>query len=341
MSEAPTFWYSRPGLASWALSPAALAYGAVTGRRMSAKAAYRACVPVICIGNFIAGGAGKTPTAIALAKVARAQGHEPGFLSRGYGGTVSGAHRVDRHSDTARMVGDEALLLAAHGATVVSSDRVTGAKALELAGVSLIIMDDGFQNPFLHKDFTLAVVDSTRAIGNGFVHPAGPLRAPLRTQLARASAVLIVGKSQGSVAVVRQAARMAKPVITGLLQVPNPTRWSGVKVLAYCGIGDPDKFFRSLEAVGATIVNRSVFPDHHPYSAAECDALLQQAADLNAALATTEKDKVRLAGAGERHTQLHEQSFALPIEMAFENPRRAHGIIENAFEAFEKRVHAA
>ncbi len=340
ISDTPTFWYEKPGLAAWALSPAALAYGAVTGRRMSAKSGHAARIPVICIGNFIAGGAGKTPTAIALSRVAAAKGLTPGFLSRGYGGTVTGAHRVDRHADTARMVGDEALLLAAHGTTVVSADRVAGAKVLEAAGVSLIIMDDGFQNPSLHKDFTLAVVDSTRSIGNGFVHPAGPLRAPLRTQLAKASAVLVVGKSDGGMAVVRQAARMAKPVMTGLLQVPNPARWRGVKVLAYCGIGDPDKFFRSLEAVEAVIVEKRVFPDHHPYSGADCDALLRQASTLNAALATTEKDKVRLARAGQNHTTLYEQSYALPVEMVFENPRRAAGIIDDAFAAFGKRSRA-
>ncbi len=340
ISDTPTFWYDSPGLAAWALSPAALAYGAVTGRRMVAKPTYAAIVPVICIGNFIAGGAGKTPTAIALAKVASAKGLKPGFLSRGYGGTVSGPHRVDRQKDTARMVGDEAMLLSAHGPSVVSADRVAGAKALEAAGVSLIIMDDGFQNPSLHKDFTLAVVDSTRSIGNGFVHPAGPLRAPLRTQLAKTSAVLVIGKSDGGVAVVRQAARMAKPVMTGLLQVPNPARWRGVKVLAYCGIGDPDRFFRSLEAVEADIVEKRVFPDHHPYSAADCDTLLQQAGALNVALATTEKDKVRLVGVGEKHAALHEQSYALPVEIVFENPRRAEGIIENTFAAFAKRNRA-
>ncbi len=338
ISDTPSFWYEKPGLAAWAMAPAALAYGAVSGHRMAARPSYAAQVPVICIGNFIAGGAGKTPTAIALARIARARGLVPGFLSRGYGGTASGAHRVDADRDTARTVGDEALLLAAHGPCVVSSDRVAGAKALEAAGVSLIIMDDGFQNPSLHKDFTLVVVDSNRSIGNGFVHPAGPLRAPLKVQLARASAVLVVGKSQGGVAVVRHAARMAKPVMTGLLQVPNPARWRGVKVLAYCGIGDPDKFFRSLEAVEAVIVERRTFPDHHPYEPADCDALLEQAAGLNAALATTEKDKVRLAGAGERQRALHDQSFALPVELIFENPKRGETIIDDAFKAFAKRT---
>ena len=167
--------------------------------------------------------------------------------------------------------------------------------------------------------------------------PPVPLRAPLRNQLAKASAVLVVGTSDGGVAVVRQAARMAKPVMTGMLRVPNPARWRGVKVLAYCGIGDPDKFFRSLEGTGAVLVEKRLFPDHHPYSAVDCDALLQQAGGLNAALATTEKDKARLSGMGDRHTALHQQSYALPVEMVFENPRRAEGIIDQALEAFEHR----
>ncbi len=207
MIAAPRFWWrQRPGAAALALLPVAALWSAVAGRRMRRSPSFRAGLPVICIGNFVVGGAGKTPTALAVADIVKGLGFRPGFLTRGYGGSITGAHLVDPGRDDAARVGDEALLLAASGPVVVAPHRPDGVPLLEAAGVECIIMDDGFQNPSLGKDFSLVVVDGVVGIGNGRVMPAGPLRAPLATQMARADAVLIVGEGEAGEREARRAA---------------------------------------------------------------------------------------------------------------------------------------
>jgi tetraacyldisaccharide 4'-kinase len=308
---------------------------------MEAEPSYTSALPVLCIGNLTAGGAGKTPTAMEFARVAKAMKLKPGFLTRGYGSAVRrGPLKVNFRSHNSHDVGDEALLLAARAPTVVCADRVAGVKMLEEMGVDLVIMDDGFQNPALYKDFSLVVVDAGRAIGNGFVHPAGPLRAPLKTQLARADALLLVGTSTATAKVVRVAAKMAKPVIAAMIQVSKPGRWKDAKVYAYCGIGAPNKFYHSLEAVGAQVLETRSFPDHHVYSPTDCEELLQRAEELDALLVTTTKDKARLVRRGDKQTALHTASQALEIQMRLENPKRAGAIIEEVLErARVRRAH--
>ena len=288
---------------------------------MLRKPATKASVPVFCIGNLIAGGAGKTPTAIAVAKAARKMGLRPGFLSRGYGGSVHGATLVDVKQHSAHDVGDEPLIWALYAATVVSSDRPAGAQLLEEQGVDLIIMDDGFQNPSLHKDYNLVVVDARRGISNGYCIPAGPLRAKLQTQLSKASAVLLIGQSEAGTDIVRRCARSAKPVLTASIKPLKPRSWKGKEVLAYCGIADPQKFHASLKEVGAEVVQTRSFADHHPFTADECRELLTEAKAKGWTLATTEKDWVRLMRAGEQQEALRAASQVLQIELQFENPK--------------------
>ncbi len=193
----PAFWWRKPGVACALLAPAAACYGLVARNRMTRRPA-RAGVPVVCVGNFTLGGSGKTPAVIAIAKLLRASGERVFCLSRGYGGSVSGPHRVDPHGDAASKIGDEALLLARVAPTIVSRDRAAGAEAARAAGASVIIMDDGLQNRSLEKDLTIAVVDGRRGIGNGRVFPAGPLRAPLEAQWALSDALLVVGAADGA-----------------------------------------------------------------------------------------------------------------------------------------------
>lgn len=340
MADEPSHWYAKPGPLAWALLPFALLYGAIAQRRMEATARYFSPLPVLCIGNFTAGGAGKTPTALELARIAVSMKLKPGYLTRGYGGAVKSTPvQVDLAKHNSKDVGDEPLLLATRAPTIVCADRVAGAKALEALGVDLIIMDDGFQNAALHKDYSLAVLDATRAVGNGYVHPAGPLRAPLKAQLSRADALLLVGTSPASANVVRVAARMAKPVLAAFIQTPFPARWKGIKVLAFSGIGAPEKFYKSLQNVGARILESRSFPDHHVYSAADCDELLSRAAELNASLVTTTKDKARLVRMGEAQTTLHDACEALNVEMMFENPKRAVALINETLKrARERRI---
>lgn len=321
MSEAPPFWFQKPGLAAWLLSPFSGLYGQIATRRMQAGHSYVSSLPVFCVGNFIAGGAGKTPTAIALAKIARKMDLKPGFLSRGYGGGVNKPTLVDIRSHNAQDVGDEPLILAQYAPTVVSADRPAGARMLEEQNVDLIFMDDGFQNASLHKDYSLLVVDAGRGLGNGYCIPAGPMRAPLRPQLALASGLLLIGQSQAGTEVVRKAAKMAKPVLLAEIAVRKPQTWQGKKVLAYCGIASPRKFHKSLEECGAEIVETRNFHDHHPYTHDECKELLDLAVEKGLTLVTTEKDHMRLSRMGESQKALQSVSLVLQIDLKFENPK--------------------
>jgi tetraacyldisaccharide 4'-kinase len=286
----PSFWWRKAGVTAGLLAPFAAIYGAVAARRMALSGA-RTNVPVICVGNFTLGGAGKTPTAIWLAKILQGAGERPYCLSRGYGGSEAGPRLVDAHNDSAAKVGDEALLLARAAPTFVSRDRVVGAQAAQSAGASVIVMDDGLQNASLKKDFTLAVIDARRGIGNGRVFPAGPLRAPLDAQLKRCNALLIVGDG-GAID------PHGLPVFHGRL-VPDPAAVTALKtrqVLAFAGIGDPEKFFATVEAAGIAIAQRRAFDDHHRYSAEEAAGLVMAAEHGVLTLLTTEKDHARMAG---------------------------------------------
>ena len=310
----PAFWWRPAGRASALLAPVAAIYGAVAARRMAAPGA-RAELPVLCVGNFTLGGAGKTPTVMALAKILQEAGERPCCLSRGYGGSLAGPKLVDPHSDGAAQVGDEALLLAHVAPTIVARNRVAGAKAAQAAGCGVVIMDDGLQNASLAKDFTLAVVDGRRGIGNARVFPAGPLRAPLAAQLARSDALLVVGEDSGARDVVAAARNL--PVFRGRL-VPDPAAVAALqarKVLAFAGIGDADKFFATVTAAGTTIARRRAFADHHRYTAEEAAWLIMQAEHDGLTLLTTEKDRARMTGEP-MLAALAQHAHVLPVTLA-------------------------
>jgi tetraacyldisaccharide 4'-kinase len=291
----PAFWWRRPSLASHLLAPIAAAYGAVVARRMMRSGA-RAGLPVLCVGNFTLGGAGKTPTVIALAKMLTDAGERVFCLSRGYGGSVVGPKLVDVQTDSAAQVGDEALLLARVAPTIVSRDRVAGAALAKQHGASLVILDDGLQNASLAKNLTIAVIDGRRGIGNACVFPAGPLRAPLAAQIKRADALLVIGGNDVPAAVA--ATTHDLPIFHGRL-APDTTAADalhGRKVLAFAGIGDPEKFFATALDAGIAVAARTTFPDHHRYSGEEAANLVMQAEHDGLALLTTEKDHARMTG---------------------------------------------
>lgn len=293
----PGFWWRKAGLIAGLLAPAAAAYGAVAAKRMRGMGV-PVGIPVLCVGNFTLGGAGKTPTAIMLAQMLGAAGQTIFCLSRGYGGGVTGAKRVDAHADHAREVGDEALLLARAAPTIVSRNRVVGAQLAMSQGASVVVMDDGLQNASLAKDFTLAVVDGRRGIGNARVFPAGPLRAPLAAQLDRTDAVLVIGGGDGATDATAAARARGLPVWHGRL-VPDQSaaaELKGRRVLAFAGIGDPDKFFDSAVEAGIAVAQRKRYPDHHRFTAEEAAGLIMAAEHDGLALLTTEKDKARMAG---------------------------------------------
>lgn len=295
--RAPAFWWQpTPSLPATLLRPISLFYGSIAGRRMKRRGE-KADLPVICIGNFTAGGAGKTPTALAIAGMLDAAGESPIFLSRGYGGRLSGPIQVQfRH--TAGDVGDEPLLLARRAPAIVSRDRPAGARLAFETGATVLIMDDGLQNPSLVKDCAIAVVDGATGIGNGLPLPSGPLRAPMGIQWPAVDAVLLIGDGPGGDAVAREAARRGKRVFKGRL-APDPKLAEslyGRRVLAFAGIGRPEKFFETLHACGAIVEVARSFPDHHPYTAEDLASLGREAEAAGLQLVTTEKDFVRIAG---------------------------------------------
>jgi tetraacyldisaccharide 4'-kinase len=293
----PAFWWQRKGFAAGLLTPIGLVYGAAAARRMQQKGA-TAEVPVICVGNFTVGGAGKTPTAIMLARMLANAGERPFCLTRGYGGTIAGPKLVDVHADGAAAVGDEALLIARVAPTIVARDRVAGARLARAQGATVIVMDDGLQNPSLTKDLGLAVIDAHRSIGNGCTFPAGPLRAPMATQLACTDALLVVGEATHADDIAAQARARDLPVFHGRLTAdPAATApLKGHKVLAFAGIGDPDKFFRTAAAAGIAVAEQRSFADHHRYTAEDAGELLMEAEHANLMLLTTEKDRARMTG---------------------------------------------
>jgi tetraacyldisaccharide 4'-kinase len=330
----PAFWRRSAGIAQL-LAPAALIYGAVANARLK-RAGARAGVPVLCVGNLTLGGAGKTPTALTLAKLLLARSLKPFFLTRGYGGQETGPIVV-QSGHTSREVGDEALILARLAPTIAARDRAAGAAAAVAAGAGVIVMDDGFQNSALEKDFSLIVVDGERSIGNGRVFPAGPLRASLDAQLARANAMLVVGSvSSATRQLVGRARAAGLPVLTGQL-VPDPsatTALRGRKVLAYAGIGNPDKFFATLSNNGITVSQTRGFPDHHQFTASEANELTAAATADGLTLVTTEKDIARMRG-DDALSALAKASNVLPVTMAFDDEA---ALRRDVIEKFLNRV---
>ena len=323
----PAFWWREVGIAARLLMPLAAVYGAVAGWRLRQPGA-GAGVPVVCIGNLTVGGAGKTPTALAVARMLAAAGERPTFLTRGYGGALAGPLPVDPTRQRAVDVGDEPLLLARVAPTVVARDRVLGARMAVAAGAGVIVMDDGFQNPSLAKDFSVLVIDARRGIGNGLVIPAGPLRAPLAAQLMRAHALIVVGASAPVADLIAQAQALGIPVFVARL-APDGDFIAALgrgRVLAFAGIGHPEKLFATLAEAGIAVAATRGFPDHHRYTAAEAQALCDEADREGLVLVTTEKDLARLAG-DERVAQLAALAHALPVTLALEDEARFKALL--------------
>ncbi len=295
----PAFWYRPPGLLSALLSPLGALYAAGTARRLSRGARAKVGVPVICIGNINAGGTGKTPAAIALAQRLSDRGVSVHIVTRGYGGALEGPVLVEELRHRASDTGDEALLLAAFAKTWVAKDRLAGARAAVDAGAEVILLDDGFQNPALAYDLSIVVVDAHRGFGNGHVLPAGPLREPVSVGLARADLVLSVGTDAAQKRFAeRDAGNIRIPVIKGELQpLPTGLPFAGLPVLAFAGIGHPEKFFATLRNMGADIRAEHALSDHQPLSDALMTRMLREASAMGAQVVTTEKDAVRLSPA--------------------------------------------
>jgi tetraacyldisaccharide 4'-kinase len=318
--DEPRWWYEpAPTVAAYLLRPLGWGYGAVAMQRVHRSMPYHCRLPVICIGNFTAGGTGKTPLALEIARLCRGLELTPVFLTRGHGGSERGPRSVEPATDNARAVGDEALLLAAAAPTFIARDRARGARAIEAAvdgqtlAADVIIMDDGLQNPQLAKSLTLAVVDARRGIGNGLVIPAGPLRAPLAFQAGLTDAVVV---NHGARVVEAQLPLVlaSLPRLDATVVATGDTAWLADRpFVAFAGIGNPQRFFDLVESLGGRIAERIVFADHQPMTEADARRILALADRANAAIVTTAKDHVRLSGTGDAISQLRSAAQPLPI----------------------------
>jgi len=332
MWREPGFWQAERSLAGRLLAPAGWAYGRAVAWRFARSRPFRAGVPVICVGNPVLGGGGKTPTAIAVARLLAGLGRRPHFLTRGYGGRLQGPVTVGGGHGPGD-VGDEALLLAAHAPTHVAADRPAGAAHAVAAGADAIVMDDGFQNPTIAKDLGLLVVDGAAGVGNGKVFPAGPLREPLAAQLARAEALAVIGAGARG-ATVAEAARAAGVLVLGARLVPaaGAPDLAGAALVAFCGIARPEKFRRTLEAAGARIAEALIFADHHAFSPHDVARILAAAERHRARPVTTEKDAVRLTEDADPGGRLRARLAVYPVETAFDDPDAVAGLLQAALD---------
>jgi len=289
--KAPDFWLTH-GPVSRLLEPVGALIAAAGWLRCKFVTPWVASVPVFCIGNITVGGTGKTPVALWLGRYLQSKGHKPAYLSRGYGGAETGPLQVDLEAHDARTVGDEPLLLAGVAPTWIGADRVQTAKLAIAAGADCLILDDGFQNPGLAKTVSFVVVDGVIGFGNGKLMPAGPCRELVRYGLRRADALIVIGEDRKHLAT-----RLSNtiPVVQACLKPRGDlAQFSGQDVIAFAGIGRPEKFFQTLESLGARIVRRMSFADHHPYTEADIQPILDEAFRVKAIPVTTEKDAIRL-----------------------------------------------
>ncbi len=327
--KAPGFWSGKSGIAgdiaALLLTPASWAVSLGGRLRRLGRKPYRPSVPVICVGNLVAGGAGKTPTVLAFCERLQALGLSPHILTRGYGGTVIGPHRADADRDGAAKIGDEAALMARRFPVWVGADRAASAMAASKAGADILVMDDGFQNPSIEKDLSVVVIDAGFGHGNGRAMPAGPLREPLRRGFDRADAVVMIGDPKGDDAWPWTPEKL--PVLHARL-VPQRTSppLAGRMVLAFAGIGRPEKFFATLREMGATLVATEAFPDHHPFALPMLMRLEASASRLGAVLATTEKDAMRLPA------DFRARCVVVPVALGFEDPGEVEALLERVLE---------
>lgn len=326
----PVFWHAgKGGLLKMALTPVGWIYrlAARLARRKKGGRAYKPNIPVICVGNLVAGGQGKTPVVDDFLRRISARGLDVHALSRGYGGALKGPVRIDPKRHEASRAGDEPLLLCRTAPVWIAGNRAAGARVAIEHGAEVLVMDDGFQNAMIDKTASVIVIDGGFGFGNGATIPAGPLREPISDGLDRADAVVIIGPDDHDV---EAAVRSRAPGLRILKARVRPTEGAatieGKNVFAFAGIGRPEKFYRTLEELGCDIRARRNFGDHHPYGRADIQPILDRAKDLGAIPVTTAKDFIRVPG--DRRGEI----VALHIELAWENEQEVNAFIREVLD---------
>lgn len=322
MMRTPSFWQTR-NIMALTLLPASIVYQCITSLRNRFTKPVKISVPILCIGGLTAGGAGKTPVCLHIGELCKERGINAWFVSRGYKGKLQGPIQVKPSEHTAYDVGDEPLLLARVLPTVIAKDRVLGAQFAAKAGAELIIMDDGFQNPSIHKDISILVADGTLMFGNEYIIPAGPLREPVTSGLKRSDGIIIINSKLHS-----GIPTVGVPVLRAYTK-PNDEAYAlkDKKLLAFCGLAYPQKFFATLSVLGAELVEEKTFPDHYQYSDAEIDALALTAKAQDAMLVTTSKDAARMnARSLSLVTVVH-------VTLDFEKPDALMALIDKALKS--------
>ena len=319
--KAPAFWYQEKSILAKTLNPLGRLYGWSVARRFKRVNPYQANVPVICVGNLSVGGTGKTPVCLALGKMMKEMKIPFFFLNHGYKSNQKGV-LVDVKKMSAIDVGDEAMLLAAVAPTVVDNHRARGAQVAERAGAKALIMDDGFQNPSLIKTISFIVADGKTGFGNGRLIPAGPMRESVEKGLLRADAVIIAGSDDWGVQKTVQKFAPDMPIFSGHFEPDSKIiqKLQGKKVMAFAGIGRPNKFFDMLVGHGVLVAKKAVFPDHYDYTRFDLENLIAEADGLT--LVTTTKDFVKVP------QNLKSRVIAVSGEFVFDKPESIQNLIK-------------
>jgi tetraacyldisaccharide 4'-kinase len=340
IEEIPPFWWRKAGWQAAVLWPASLVVGRLAARRLRSRRRESFDLPVLCVAALAVGAAGRTEVAMALARAAALAGRRPGLIASGPSGAFASPHQVDTHHDLPRHVGDEALQLARAAPTVLCADRVAAARVLAAEGRDIVIIADGQVGERIAADLTLLVADAARGIGNGYVVPAGPVRAPLVDQFRQVDAVLRLGDGEGADRLVRLGARAARPVYEAAVVPAGAGKLKGRRLLAFAGTIAPGQFFAMVRAAGGGIEVERVFADGHLYADDELQELSDTAAKSDLAIVTTARDAARLAHGSPAAEDLRRRLIVMDTEVAFDLAHVPGTIVGDAVEKWRRRQHA-
>ncbi len=291
MLKAPKFWYQKKDTyLSNLLYPLSLLFRFGTKIRNFISKTQKVTLPIICIGNIVVGGAGKTPVALKIGKLLIKAGYKPNFISKGYTGLIKNSTLV-KSWHSAKSVGDESILLSEVADTWVGLDRIKSAKLAE-NNSNCLIMDDGFQNPTIFKDFSIIVINASQEFGNKRVIPSGPLRESIKRGLTRTNLIIVIGETTEKL---KKLIPKDIPIVNAKFEIKKENKiFKGQNIIAFAGIAYPEKFFQSLDEEGAKILRKITFPDHHIYTENDLLSLAEIANKTKSILVSTKKDYVRV-----------------------------------------------